>query len=568
MRLLLLAIQIENIEFSAQLPFRTFHLKVYHPIKHKIYLYFKYLSENPVVTLSFFVIACFSTPSDIPYIVYILLYPFYQTHPLILYSIYMLASVLNQPLILPSIFLFRTLIFYDSYQFKLPESLKLVILCLMIPDFSTTLLILFPFILIADLSHTFNKSKQSIQRHKSYYTLAATLCKTKVLNPQINKMIQSYTLLIFLLSLTKLSLLPLLLSLFIYLLLYELDVLIQYHFFNQSQIYHDNVSRHSFYFLILNGISFLLVGQLFDLPHYPFILWYCLWSVIFIIRNFKKTLLLILPFLLSGCQATPILTHTVQSSTRNFIGEMIPQETQTIGIDRSQNLTLHVENHQQITKGDSLITYTLIESVNELKRMDYQIKQLEDDMSKLKNMPQSETVDEDAIKNEIDSLQREIELLKFDKGLISKTNTIRAQIDGIVFIQDDTIKIQSKKHCLTLTLDELEYREFIQNKSYQAYTLDDTLLVELGSFSLNSEGRDQYILTFDYFENNTYPHQSIIIKPISHKFIVPESFVYQTDQELYVWINHEKIIVEGEKVNNNYLITKGLKENDVLEALD
>lgn len=458
--------------------------------------------------------------------------------------------------------------FYDSFQFKLPESLKLFILCLMIPDLSTTLLILFPFILIADLSHTFNKSKQIIQRHKSYYTLASTLCKAKVLNPQIIKMIQSYTLLIFVLSITKLSMLPLLLSLFLYLLLYELDVLIQYHFFNQSQIYHDNVSRHSFYFFILNGVSFLLVAQLFDFPYYPFILWYCLWSVIFIMRNFKKTILLILPFLLSGCQATPILTHTVQSSTRNFIGEMIPQETQTIVIDRSQNLTLHVENHQRITKGDSLITYSLTESINELKRIDYQIKQLEDDILKLKNTPQSETIDDHAIKNEIESLQREIELLKFDKSLISKTNTIRAQIDGIVLIYDDTLKIQSENHCLTLTLDELEYREFIQNKSYQAYTLDDTLLVELGQFRLKSEGRDQFILTFDFFENETYPHQSIIIKPISQKFMVPESFVYENDQELYVWIDHEKIIVEGEKVNNNYLITKGLNENDVLEALD
>ena len=177
-------------------------------------------------------------------------------------------------------------------------------------------------------------------------------------------------------------------------------------------------------------------------------------------------------------------------------------------------------------------------------------------------------MDDHAIKNEIESLQREIELLKFDKSLISKTNTIRAQIDGIVLIYDDTLKIQSENHCLILTLDELEYREFIQNKSYQAYTLDDTLLVELGQFRLKSEGRDQYILTFDFFENETYPHQSIIIKPISQKFMVPESFVYENDQDLYVWIDHEKIIVEGEKVNNNYLITKGLKENDVLEALD
>lgn len=567
MRLLLLAIQIENIESFFTMPSKTHNLKVYHPLKHRIYLYFKYLTQNPMVTLSFILLSVVSYPSDIAYIIFLLLIPLYQCHPFFIYGVYSISSFLDNPLILLIVFFFRN-IFIHSHQIKIPDSLKIVILCLMIPKFSTILLILFPFILSSDLSHAFNRSKKTILRHKSYYMITKTINKIRILNPQMCKKIITYTLLIVIISMSQITILPLLLTMFIYLLLYEIDVLIQYHFFNQSQIYHDRFSRNTFYFIILNGISFLLIGQLFDLPHFPFILWYSLWSIIFILRNFKWKIMILLPLFLSGCQDSIIHTHTVQSNSRSFIGEMIPKETQTIVVDRNQPVTIHVKDYQHVNKGDLIITYTLTDSINEIKRMNYQIHLLEKNVKELETLLKSETIDQTSIEREIATLEQEIKIIQFDMNLIAKTKDIYTHIDGVLLIQDDTLKIQSKNHILSLTLTELEYRDFIQYDSYEAFTLDDQPLDSLSDYQLVSEARDTYTLNFDFFENETYPYQSVVLKPQSSNFTIPESFVYEDDEGLYVWINREKRVIEGEKINGTYEITKGLNENEVLEALD
>lgn len=562
MSYLLLSLQIENIENFTDMFNKSLNFKNMGRMKYTLYLFYKYFTQSVVSSLLFILGCFFLKENEIYHALFLFLIPLYRTHPFIIYTSYFSAVYLDQPLLLLGVLFFRFRNF-KTFNLKLPTPIKFLVVLMILPTLSEYVIILVICIIVSDIAMMFTESKKILRHHKSYYMLSVLAGKWRLLNPNMMRTIMSYIFLLVLLSfnLSVTSKLMAFLTYF-YLLFYEIDVLFKYHFFNQSKLYSDRLSRVSFNLLILNGISFLfLIEHIPNISIIPFIIWYLFWIGLFSMRSLKILSVLLL---LVGCSNTRLDTLTLESKVPSFVGNMTPVVIQEHVIDTSYPYTLHFKDHAYVKSGDTIITYELSENINEIKRIDHQIQSLQKSIDSLKSRL-NDALDKAYIQTEIDTLNSEITNLQFEKKMIKTSTHIKADIEGSYTVHQDTLKITSNKKVLKLTLNEHAYRMFIKYKEFDIYSLENDLIFTVSDYQTDSNSNLEYVITFEHFENDAYLYESFILKPSNIHYEIPKTYIYQRDNNLYATIDSKEVKVYGERQDDVYLIKEGLKDGDVLE---
>ncbi len=374
----------------------------------------------------------------------------------------------------------------------------------------------------------------------------------------------------------------------IYLLLSELDKLIQYKFFNQSILYDDVVSRFIFSQIMLSGISFYLLylGCIevmhlnnIHLPYFSFIkfvflVWYSTWIYFFYKRFDKKipfkilkVISLVTLFSLTACSSKEVESFMITEESITFTGNMVHLNKQEFNLDEDNNTTLSVGHGDSVKKGDVLFSMYDPDSNNEIKRINFQINQINEQINEL-NQQISKSDDDifkSDLKGQISSYKHDIELLNFDKNLIHTTQTHTAKFDGQVYLKDGLLKVYSKTLVLNLELNEHEYRKFTEFKSYNIKTLDHETITKSKNYIIHFV-EDAYVIAFDVFEYDCYVNQTLLVEPSSPLLFVPEDFVRKDDKQLLVSTEATEVIIKAnyDELKKGYYIKEGLKAGDVI----
>lgn len=379
---------------------------------------------------------------------------------------------------------------------------------------------------------------------------------------------------------------------FIYCLFAELDKMIQFKFFNQSILYDDLISRFIFSQVILSGLSFYLIylGIEYVLnlrnitvpyfKHYQilFILWYGIWAVIFFKRFNKKLRLrflklsLVLGLLfISGCTQKEKESIVLVDERLSYTGNMIPEKTQTIHYTNDTQTYVKVEQAQKVKQGDVLITFVDGASQNEIKRLDFQLNQLQTKLSQKKDKlaKLEDPILKEEMKLQIENIQDEIKIIHFDKGLIQTTESIKADFSGIAVVENDTITIQSDVLVFSLSLNEHEYRLIKEIISFDIYNLNREKIQTVKQYDVMFK-EDAYHLTFEPFEFDSYINQTLIISPSVPRMFVDARFIIEKDETFLAQTDATEVVVEVtfDPLKNGYYIIKGLKEGDVLYSYE
>lgn len=167
------------------------------------------------------------------------------------------------------------------------------------------------FVMVSNMENSLTETKTLLDISRSRYIIWALKSESTnhyFLNKNSRNTLLSQTLIILYLTILltivskNYTLVFVITLLFIYLLASELDILIQYKFFNQSILYDDALSRFVFSQVILSGLSFYLIYMgvtyllqqqdyysiIFSYIEFGFIVWYLFW-IVFFIKRFKKT---------------------------------------------------------------------------------------------------------------------------------------------------------------------------------------------------------------------------------------------------------------------------------------
>ncbi len=529
MHYLLLSIKLEDMSYIHTLDNKSKNFKIIHKLKHRLFLLFKYHTHSVITLLSFIITAIFTS---FPYTLALFIFPLLNTSILQYITIYLLAAFFNQPLILLLILI--PLPFPHVSNIKMPAFMKLGMVLFLLPQFTQETFILLAFLLISDLTLEFTQSKRSLNIHKSYYMLTRLSNRKNFLNPKLYNSVIQYLLILSMLSFyIQIELFILVVLIFFYLLSFEIDILIHHHFFNQSKLYSDKFSKMTFTLFIYNGISFLF---LIHHKNIYFILWYLLWIIIF---NFRSKLLTFSLVFLTAC-ATQTETFTIEDNNPTYIGNMIPEQTKVIEINFNLPYTLHIKN-ETITQNTPIITYERLDHIEEIQRIDYKI-------------------------NNFNLSKQEIKQLEFDKSLLPTKETIYAPFDGLASIQDHQITLSTHQQVLSLTLSEHEYINFKAHTKFSIYTLNNVHITDIETHSLSHTGTNEYKIEFEAFDYDAYPHETLIIKPHSQTFSIPNAYIIEIQEAPYVMIKGEFKPIKIESIDKETTtISDGVKAGDILE---
>ena len=582
-------------------------------LKYRLYYFFQFYRQNIFSTLYILLFSgycLYQKEISLGLTVYLLLSPLIlglTQSFLFRLTVLFLAYWLPNPIILFTLFMTVTQI--HTYQIKTETSTfrKLNYLKVILPLFALSLLIqhrfsalvqkqfliLLSFVLITHLQASLTKSKEILTGSKNRYILWSL--KTKRFNFRfLNNILQQQLLLYSILGVYFLILMNIkqrslgvsfmLVCVFFYLLLFELDVLIHYHFFNQSQLYDDTLSRVVFsqvsqgsmgmlllYFAILEVLQ---IREIYlkgiNLFFYIFIVWFLFW-IIFFIKRYKKPIIrhLILICILPGmlaCQKSEVESLLIKDTRPLYSGTMTPENIQEIFNLDDSNYSVKVSHGQSVKKDETLIYINNPLAIEEINRINFQIEQheskiniLEKELSKLQDEMKS------PIQTEISSLKESLDLLNFDKKQVKTGKNVRAQFDGTVFIHNNSLKLVSDSLILTLTLSEHEYKTFKAITSFEILNLDREP-ISIAKAYLVEPKEENLLLSFSSFDHECHPNQTLLVREENLSFDIPKHFIRENEDTLLVKTDATEMLVEGIYDGDTYLITEGLKEGDIIYA--
>ncbi len=453
------------------------------------------------------------------------------------------------------------------------------------------LLILLCFILMTQVhSQLLSNKKETIVSKNRYilWSLSSTHFNFKFLNIRLRKSIMQYSifflLIVFMLNIQNRFIVDslLIMCLFLYLFLSELDYIVHYHYFNQSYLYDDLLSRTFFtqlvnsiigLFLLYISVKEIILLRNLSSTYIPYIqlaffFWLFSWFCFYILRYkkkicFRKSLvILILPLLLS-CSKVPQETLVVVDSRAYYSGTMRNENTQEFLIsDESQEIK--VSHGQKINKGDILFTTVHPGARQDIDRINFQVEKLNTKLSHLKGLLKDEEKAHEA-KIQIESVEEELSLLYFDRRQIQTTTHTKASFSGTTYIQDDTLKLVSDALALTLELTEHEFRHFKKIQDFDFMTLDKEIMSKGTTYIVEPEN-DLYIIQFDAFEHDCYVNQTLLISSSSPQYYIPQSFIRVDEDLLFVQTDSTEKAILGsyDDLKGNYLVSEGIESGDVL----
>lgn len=453
------------------------------------------------------------------------------------------------------------------------------------------------FVMVSNMENSLTETKTLLDISRSRYIIWALKSESTnhyFLNKNSRNTLLSQTLIILYLTILltivskNYTLVFVITLLFIYLLASELDILIQYKFFNQSILYDDALSRFVFSQVILSGLSFYLIYMgvtyllqqqdyysiIFSYIEFGFIVWYLFWIVFFIkrfkktsIRSFKRIVIPVLLFTLVACGSANDTALVVSDDRHVFSGNMVSQQNQEIAL--LEDMVVKVSNGQLVEKGIVLAVKKNEVASGEIKRLNFQIEQNKTriaDLNKIINQTEDE-FEKQNLQLERKTLEDELQLLNFDKGQINVSESIVANFNGTIMLKSDMLTLISNDLNLSLTLTENEYRMFKEIKNFEFSSLDKTVISRGDSYiTLPIENTDSplYRIQFDFFENSCYINQTILVRSVEPQIYVPAQYIRIDKDNMFAKSKETEfsIVATFDEFKNSYLIHDGLKDGD------